>query len=43
MPLTTLTPLPFLPIPGKFDLNTFLPGSSDYEILHELLKPTTAL
>lgn len=33
-----LTPLPFLPIPGKFDLNTFLPGSSDYEILARVLQ-----
>lgn len=33
-----LTPLPFLPIPGKFDLNTFLPGSSDYEILGRVLQ-----
>lgn len=38
MPLTTLTPLPFLPIPGKFDLNTFLPGSSDYEILARVVE-----
>lgn len=28
-----LTPLPFIPIPGKFDLNTYIPGSSDYEIM----------
>lgn len=33
-----LTPLPFLPIPGKFDLNTFLPGSSDYEILARVVE-----
>lgn len=38
MPLTTLTPLPLLPIPGKFDLNTFLPGSSDYEILARVVE-----
>jgi uncharacterized protein YoxC len=38
MPLTTLTPLPFLSIPGKFDLNTFLPGSSDYEILARVVE-----
>ena len=38
MPLNTLTPLPFLPIPGKFDLNTFLPGSSDYEILARVVE-----
>lgn len=38
MPLTNLTPLPFLPIPGKFDLNTFLPGSSDYEILARVVE-----
>lgn len=38
MPLTGLTPMPFLPIPGKFDLNTFLPGSSDYEILARVVE-----
>ena len=38
MPLTTLTPLPFLPIPGKFDLKTFRPGSSDYEILARVVE-----
>lgn len=38
MALKNLTPLPFLPIPGKFDLNTFLPGSSDYEILARVIE-----
>lgn len=38
MPLTALTPLPFLPIPGKFDLNTYLPGSSDYEIMARVVE-----
>lgn len=33
-----LKPLPFLPIPGKFDLNTYLPGSSDYEILARVIE-----
>lgn len=33
-----LKPLPLVPIPGKFDLNTFLPGSSDYEIMARLLQ-----
>lgn len=38
MDYQNLTPLPFLPIPGKFDLNTFLPGSSDYEILARVVE-----
>lgn len=33
-----LTPLPFLPIPGLFNLNTFIPGSSDYEIMAKLVE-----
>lgn len=33
-----LTPLPFMPIPGEFNLNTFLPGSSDYEIMARLVQ-----
>lgn len=33
-----LTPLPFLPIPGQFNLNTFIPGSSDYEIMARLVQ-----
>ena len=33
-----LTPLPFLPILGKFDLNTYLPGSSDYEIMARVVE-----
>ena len=33
-----LTPLPFLPIIGRFDLNTFIPGSSDYEIMARVVE-----
>lgn len=33
-----LTPLPFLPIPGQFNLNTFIPGSSDYEIMARMVQ-----
>lgn len=33
-----LTPLPFLPIPGLFNLNTFIPGSSDYEIMARVIE-----
>lgn len=33
-----LTPLPFLPIPGLFNLNTFIPGSSDYEIMAKMVE-----
>ena len=33
-----LTPLPFLPIIGMFDLNTFIPGSSDYEIMARVVE-----
>ena len=33
-----LTPLPFLPIIGRFDLNTFIPGSSDYEIMARVIE-----
>lgn len=33
-----LTPLPFLPIPGAFNLNTFIPGSSDYEIMARMVQ-----
>lgn len=33
-----LTPLPFLPIPGLFNLNTFIPGSSDYEIMARVVE-----
>ena len=34
----SLTPLPLLPIFGKFDLNTYLPGSSDYEIMARVVE-----
>lgn len=33
-----LTPLPFLPIIGRFDLNTFIQGSSDYEIMARVIE-----
>lgn len=33
-----LTPLPFLPIIGKFDLTTYVPGSSDYEIMARVIE-----
>lgn len=33
-----LTPLPFLPIPGQFNLNTYIPGSSDYEIMARMVQ-----
>jgi hypothetical protein len=33
-----LAPLPFLPIIGRFDLNTFIPGSSDYEIMARVIE-----
>ncbi len=36
--LNGLEPLPFCPIPGKFDLNTYLPGSSDYEIMARVVE-----
>ena len=38
MAFNELSPLPFLPIPGKFDLNTYLPGSSDYEIMARVVE-----
>ena len=38
MTFNELSPLPFLPIPGKFDLNTYLPGSSDYEIIARVVE-----
>ena len=34
----SLTPLPFLPIIGKFDLTTYVPGSSDYEIMARVIE-----
>lgn len=33
-----LMPLPFLPVLGKFDLNTYVPGSSDYEIMARVIE-----
>lgn len=33
-----LTPLPFLPVFGKFDLNTYVQGSSDYEIMARVIE-----
>lgn len=33
-----LKPLPFLPVLGKFDLNTYVPGSSDYEIMARVIE-----
>lgn len=33
-----LTPLPFLPVLGKFDLNTYVQGSSDYEIMARVIE-----
>ena len=33
-----LTPLPFLPVYGKFDLSTYVPGSSDYEIMARMVE-----
>lgn len=33
-----LTPLPFLPVYGKFDLSTYVPGSSDYEIMARMIE-----
>lgn len=38
MAFNELSPLPFLPIPGKFDLTTYLPGSSDYEIMARVVE-----
>ncbi len=38
MAYESLTPLPFLPIPGLFNLNTFIPGSSDYEIMARVVE-----
>ncbi len=33
-----LQPLPLLPIIGKFDLTTYVPGSSDYEIMARVIE-----
>lgn len=33
-----LQPLPLLPVIGKFDLTTYIPGSSDYEIMARVIE-----
>ena len=33
-----LQPLPLLPVIGKFDLTTYVPGSSDYEIMARVIE-----
>lgn len=33
-----LQPLPLLPVYGKFDLTTYVPGSSDYEIMARVIE-----
>lgn len=33
-----LSPLPFIPVYGKFDLNTYVQGSSDYEIMARVIE-----
>ena len=38
MEYSQLTPLPFLPVFGKFDLNTYVQGSSDYEIMARVIE-----
>lgn len=38
MAYTSLQPLPFCPIPGRFDLTTYVQGSSDYEIMAKLIE-----
>lgn len=38
MDYSQLTPLPFLPVFGKFDLNTYVQGSSDYEIMARVIE-----
>lgn len=38
MEYSQLTPLPFLPMFGKFDLNTYVQGSSDYEIMARVIE-----
>ena len=38
MAFENLSPLPFMPVIGKFDLNTYVPGSSDYEIIARMLE-----
>lgn len=38
MEYSHLTPLPFLPVFGKFDLNTYVQGSSDYEIMARVIE-----
>lgn len=38
MKYSQLTPLPFLPMFGKFDLNTYVQGSSDYEIMARVIE-----
>lgn len=38
MDYSQLTPLPFLPVFGKFDLNTYVQGSSDYEIMARVVE-----
>lgn len=38
MEYSQLTPLPFLPVLGKFDLNTYVQGSSDYEIMARVIE-----
>ena len=38
MAYSQLTPLPFLPVFGKFDLNTYVQGSSDYEIMARVIE-----
>lgn len=37
-----LKPLPFLPVFGKFDLNTYVQGSSDYEIMARVIETYNA-
>lgn len=38
MEYSQLTPMPFLPVFGKFDLNTYVQGSSDYEIMARVIE-----
>lgn len=38
MEYSQLRPLPFLPVFGKFDLNTYVQGSSDYEIMARVIE-----
>ena len=42
MDYSQLTPLPFLPVFGKFDLNTYVQGSSDYEIMARVVETYNA-